>query len=443
MLKKFQDFLEKNRWFQGNERGLLALSGGLDSMVLGHLLLESGKSFGIAHCNFNLRGEASDGDEAFVKAFAQQHSLPFFSTSFATSDYAKEQGLSTQLAARKLRYEWLEDLREQEGFDYLLTAHHLNDSVETLLFNLSKGTGIRGLHGIPLQNQSIIRPLLFASRAAIVQFSKEKKIEFREDASNANTKYHRNLIRKEVVPVLKKINPALEQTFATNIQRFKEIEWLYEYALANLQKELVTIQGEEWTMDLKKLALLPARTSILFEWLRPFDFHPDQIQQVFETGGTTSGRIFSSASHQLLVDREQLLLRPILKNHQAYYSIDRNCKSLSLPEGSLQIDLLHQKPDSFSNAPHSAYFDFVQLDFPLTLRRWKAGDTFQPFGMNGHHQKLQDFFNNAKLSRFEKEKVWVLESGGKICWIVGYRTDERFRVEAAAEQILRIRFLSA
>jgi len=440
VLKEFQDFLEENHWFQGNERGLLALSGGLDSMVLGHLLLKSGKSFGVAHCNFNLRGEASDGDEAFVQAFAQQYQIPFYRTSFATEEYAQKHGFSTQLAARNLRYEWLEGLRKEEGFDYLMTAHHLNDSVETLLFNLTKGTGIRGLHGIPLQNQSIIRPLLFASRAAILQFSEVEKIGFREDASNQSTKYHRNLIRKEVVPVLKKINPALEQTFATNIQRFKEIEWLYEYALANLQKEMVVIQGEEWTIDLKKLALLPACNSILYEWLRPFHFHPDQIQQVFATGLTQSGRLFSSESHQLLVDRDQLLLRPIIKDQKDHYSIEQGEQLLSLPEGSLQFDLLSQKPDSFSKDSHFAYFDNAQMDFPLTLRRWKAGDTFQPFGMQGHHQKLQDFFNNAKLSRFEKEKVWLLESGGKICWIVGYRTDERFRVVATTERVLRVRF---
>lgn len=441
MHHEFHSYLGKNDWFQNQEKGLVAVSGGRDSMVLCHLLLALKLEFGIGHCNFQLRGEESDEDQKFVKAFALEQGIPYFTANFDTEAFATEKKVSTQVAARDLRYEWLEKTRREENYDYILTAHHLNDSLETLLYNLSKGTGIRGLHGIPPQNGKIIRPLLFATRDDINTYTQVESIRFREDSSNSSTKYQRNLIRQEVVPVLKQINPSLEKTFGENISRFQEVEWLYEYAVNDLKQKLVTIDDDCWKIDFSGLANEAAKVSILFEWLRPYSFHPDQIEQVFAKNKTQSGRLFLSPSHELLVDRQQLILRPkqSTKDEEIIVSID--CENVALPEGTLKLNIFDKAPYSFPNDPNIAYFDFNALKFPLRLRRWQAGDSFQPFGMDGHHQKLQDYFNNAKLSRFEKEKVWILESGGMICWVIGYRFDERFRVGDSTGQVLKAQWL--
>ncbi len=440
MIWQFEAFWEKWREGQKSDRFLLAVSGGLDSMVMSQLFLEQGFHIGIAHCNFQLRERASDEDARFVAAFAQGQQIPFYLQNFDTSAIATQKRQSIQECARELRYEWLENTRSSEGYDWLVTAHHLNDNIETLLYNLTKGSGIRGLHGIPSQQGKLLRPLSEISRKELENYAQQQQIAFREDASNAEIKYRRNLLRHRVIPVLREINPNLEQTFRDNLQRFRESEVLYHYAIEQLRAQFVQNTDRGLQINWAQLQSHPARDTLLYEYLHPYGFSPPQIRQIAQGGVTASGRLFYSRSHRLLVDREHLELRVLTTEENKAYLLEAGTTELSTTEGTLQIQLLDAAPESFPRDPNRAYLAAEHLQFPLRLRRWRAGDYFQPLGMDGHRQKLQDYFSNAKLSRFAKEHVWLLASGEQICWVVGWRSDERFRVKDKKALVYELRW---
>lgn len=426
-ITRFHSFVTENKLFVTSDKILLAVSGGVDSMVLCHLFFQAKLNFGIAHCNFQLRGEASDADALLVKKRAENFRVPFFSTTFETRQFAETHKLSIQMAARDLRYEWLEEIRQANDFQWIATAHHLNDSIETFFYNFAKGTGIRGLHGIPIKNNYIIRPLSFATKQEILHFAEEHDIVYREDASNEKDVYARNKIRHHIVPIFKELNPDFEHVASRSLQHIRAAEFLYDFAIVQLRKDIITAENNNLKIDLIKLAeYQEVASTLLYEWLKPYGFNADQIFQMLEA---EIGAIFYSHTHRLLVDRNYFKIELILfvtDNQQFIIPAASEQVRLSVAELTFTYNIAY--PDAFINDPFVVYLDAEKLIFPLTLRRWQAGDSFYPLGLRGKSQKLQDFFTNQKLSRFDKERVWLLESAGSICWVVGHRMDERFKI---------------
>lgn len=418
------------------EKTLVATSGGVDSMVLCHLFHDSGLPFDIAHCNFQLRGEESDGDEFLVKKLAETLQVAFHTIRFDTKLFAEQNKISIQEAARQLRYTWLEKTRQLADCQLIATAHHLDDSIETLLYNFTKGCGIRGLHGIPPVNEKVIRPLLFATKKEIIAFAELEKIKFREDASNLTDKYSRNLLRHHAIPVFEKINPAFQKTAGENIERLREAESLYDFALDRIIADVVEKGASEWRIDLKKLRSYPAPATVLFEILKPFGFNNSQVRDILQSADNQSGSIFH-ATTSLLVDRSFLILS-LGENIGGVYFLHKIPSSpVVLPDG-LELGLYQARlPPSLDGGPNTAWLDADRLQFPLLFRHWQPGDKFCPLGMSGKQQKLQDFFSNHKLSRFEKERVWLLESGGEIAWVLGMRLDDRFKVTDTTKTIVK------
>ncbi len=446
LLERFRQFVEDQNLYHPGERVLLAVSGGIDSVTLSDLAQQAGWEVAIAHCNFQLRGPASDGDEDFVRDLAEEWDLPLFVEFFDTRLVAESRGISIQMAARELRYEWLEQLRRREGFDRIATAHHLDDSIETILLNFAKGTGLRGLHGIPEQRGAIIRPLLFATKHDILRYVVERGLSYREDASNKSENYERNKIRHRIVPVLHELNPAFEQTAAANLDRFRQSEYLFDYALDHIKQEVWTEEEGRITIDLEGLLHhYRAAPTLLYEWLRPYHFHPAQVDQILQSTTRQPGALFFSSTHQLLVDRETLMIEArILDTEEKQYHIAEGIETVYLPDGKLTLQFEEGQPVAFSPNPNQALLDANLLDFPLRLRHWHAGDYFYPLGMQGKRQKLQDFFTNNKIPRLDKNRIWILEtSHGDICWIVGHRVDERFKITSQTDRYLRLIFLGA
>ncbi len=445
MLQEFLHFLEKEQLFESGDRVLLAISGGLDSVVMAQLFREAGFDFGIAHCNFQLRGQDSDDDEQFVLGLAERWGVPSFCRRFDTEEYARETGQSIQVAARVLRYSWLEEVRLGNDFTHIATAHHLNDSIETLLYNLTKGCGMRGLHGIPVKNGFVIRPILFAARNRLEQYVADNELSFREDSTNREVKYYRNKIRHNVIPALKEINPAFEQTMAENIGRFRQLEQLLDWAMRHIAQEVILSYGMPFRLSIRELdSFGPVLPTVLFELLYPYGFNSSQVQQLAESLDNV-GAIFLSRDYRLLVEREELVVDtlPVEKGTEPpEFQITTDTTGLSLPGGRLVIARHQGRPAAFPPTEREVYLDAEQLQFPLMLRHWRAGDAFQPLGMNGKHQKIQDLFSNQKVSRFEKEKAWILEdAAGRICWVVGYRIDERFKVRRDSQAYWALKFI--
>ncbi|MBX2930267.1 MAG: tRNA lysidine(34) synthetase TilS [Saprospiraceae bacterium] len=432
MKDAFSKFLSEQCLASRSERILLAVSGGVDSMVMAHLFRQAGLSLGMAHGNFQLRGEASDADEQLVREYAQQHSIPFYSIAFPTDSIAEQEGESIQITARRLRYEWLEKVRKEERYDLIATAHHLNDAAETVLYNLTKGCGIRGLHGIAARRERIIRPLLFATREEVEAFAHAEGILWREDASNAQTYYMRNKIRLEVVPLLKAINPQWEKTMAANMQRFRDTEALLQYAVAGIARRIVQQSADGGiSIRLDELSACPAPATVLYEILHPYGFLPAQVAGIMERKEGQSGAIFLAPAHRLLIDRGVAYLEALRTESDAPVELFPETGSAAVSDGWFELEMFDGSPAVISAERHIAMLDTARLSWPLRLRRWKPGDYFCPIGMNGRRKKLQDFFTDEKMSRFEKEKTWVVETAqGEICWVAGYRTDDRFRITA-------------
>ena len=430
MISAFSQYLHNILSINPKDRVLLAVSGGLDSTVMAHLFYESKLQFGIAHCNFQLRGPASGADEEFVKTLAKKLKAPCFTTRFETAKHAKENKISIQEAARDLRYQWLQEIAKNRGFDWIATAHHQDDSVETMLFNLIKGCGIKGLHGILPKQKNIIRPLMFTGRKELEQWAQKKAIEWREDASNASDKYDRNKIRHHIIPEMEKINPSFRKTAVASIQRFKEAQDIVELFVARFRDEAFCISNGR--LCLKKAAFRygDANRTLLYELLAPYGFNQHQTEQILSRLDAPAGGIFHSPTHQLLNDRETLILTQKQEHlTKEEFELTEAARQVELPGGVLLIEKLNNVPLKIDNQANVALLDADKLKFPLRLRRWRKGDRFQPLGMGGKSKKVQDLFSDSKLSRFDKEQVWILESQGKICWIVGMRLDERYKID--------------
>lgn len=433
MLQKIQNHIAHNFSFLIGKKLLLATSGGLDSMVMVDLFKKSDFNFALAHCNFQLRGLESFGDQNFVQDYADENGIPLFVTQFDTEAFAKDYNLSTQVAARELRYNWFYELLENEKFHYILTAHHADDNLETFLINLVRGTGLDGLTGIPEQNENVIRPLLIFSRSEIETYAKENAIDWREDSSNASDKYLRNKIRHNLVPVLKEINPDFLSSFYKTQSYLQESKVMAEDASILVYQQVAKEKGEDVHFDLNQLKKLPNYKSYLYQWLVEFGF--SAWNDIYDLVDSQSGKQVFSEEYRLLKNRNFLVLSPInVTNKAEEYFIDQNQKDVKVP-----LNLSFSGAEAISTVSNTTIFvDQDKLQFPLSLRRWTEGALFYPFGMQGKSKKVSKFFKDEKLSLLEKESAWLLYSGNEIVWIVGIRQDERFRISDTTKNILKI-----
>ncbi len=435
MLKKIKEFIKKEKLFNGRNKILAAVSGGIDSVVLCYLLHKAGFNFGIAHCNFQLRGEESDEDEKFVSQLAGYFKVPYYIKKFDTQTYIKKRKVSVQMAARELRYSWFEEIRIKNSFDYVAVAHHQNDEIETFFINLIRGTGIAGLHGIKAKAENIVRPLMFAGRKEIEEFAIKNNILFREDSSNSSLKYLRNKIRHKLIPMLKKLNPDIENAVKSGIQRIRQMEGVFREIVEEKKKEIVTQEGSLFRFNIRKLLSLPHNELFLFEFLKPYGFSGDIIGQISKGLKGTSGKKFYSSSYILVKDREHLIIYPIGKTSgYMEFKICKNTKEIKEPL-QLKFKKLNVTKDFkvFKNNC-IAMLDFDKLSFPLMLRKWQKGDYFYPFGMSGK-KKLSDFFTDLKLSLPDKENTWLLCNGDDIVWVVGHRIDNRYRITGKTKRV--------
>ncbi|MFI0491101.1 tRNA lysidine(34) synthetase TilS [Flavobacterium sp.] len=433
MIQKFINHINQNFPFLNDKKLLLATSGGLDSMVMVDLFHKSNFEIAMAHCNFQLRGMESFGDQNFVQDYSEINKIKLFLTQFDTEAFSKDYRLSTQVAARELRYNWFYELLETKNYDYILTAHHADDNLETFIIHLVRGTGLEGLTGIPAHNDKIIRPFLIFSRQEIEEYANQNNIKWREDSSNASDKYLRNKIRHNLVPILKELNPDLLSSFHKTQSHLQESQTMVEDASIMVYQQVAKEKGEKIYFDLNQLRKLPNYKSYLYHWLVEYGFSAwDDIYDLVES---QSGKQVFSKEFKLLKDRDFLILYPInFEDEDEEYFINKNQKEVKVP-----INLAFSRVNDFSDVSNEVIFvDEDKLWFPLVLRRWQTGDIFQPFGMNGKSKKVSKFFKDEKLSLIEKENAWLLCTDNQIIWIVGLRQDERFKIKNTTKTTLKI-----
>ena len=434
MLEDFRNYIEENELIKPEDRVLLTVSGGVDSVVMLRLMTEAGYPCGIAHCNFKLRGAESDADEEFVRDLARSSGLEFHNRSFETEDHAREKGISIQMAARQLRYEWFGQLRAEQNYELVATAHNMDDVIETFFINLVRGTGIRGLSGIKARSGSLIRPLLFATREHIASYASEKGIRYREDSSNISTRYIRNRIRHNILPQLEEINPGFKQGIISTIEKLRNTEIIYSREISRQKNEIIGSDGNNILLSIEKLRQLRDRKTFLFELISCYNFNSRTISDIEKSLDGPSGKQFFSDTHRLVKDREHLIINRLTPGDIGKYYIDDGTPSLKEP---VQLDLMTVNRSVHFLIPserHTACLDYDKLIFPLILRKWHPGDHFYPLGMS-HMKKISDYFIDRKLSLVEKENAWLLLSGENIVWVVGHRIDDRYKITDETQQI--------
>ena len=437
MINRFKSYISNDSLCSEEDRILVTVSGGIDSVVLLDLFVKSGYNCGIAHCNFNLRAKESDNDEVFVKALAKSYNMPVFSKSFNTIEYAEINKLSVQMAARDLRYEWFEDLRLEEGFDLIATAHNKNDILETFFINLTRGTGIHGLTGIKNKTGALIRPLLFATREEIINYAQLNKLEWHEDSSNSTLKYSRNKIRHQVLPVLGQLNPKFIETMVENVQRLSEVEEILNQLIEQKKEELLIRESGFISVSIAKLKLLNPLKTWLYELLKDFNFSQSICSDIINSLDSNSGLQFFSTTHRIVKDRNKLIINVIKSDPGRKFYIEDPYREVSEP---IQLEMdVQTVDDNFEliNDSTIAFLDLDLLEFPLLIRKWEQGDYFYPLGMK-NIKKLSDFFIDLKLSIPEKEKLWLLTSRNQIVWVMGLRIDDKFKVGPLTKRVLKI-----
>ena len=439
MLQRFQVYCFERLELRADTRLLLAISGGLDSVVLLHLAKLSGLDCTLAHCNFGLRGTESDADELLVLELARKYDVPLFVQRFDTKKYAATEKISTQMAARKLRYDWFERMREGKGLDYVATAHHLNDSIETMLFNLARGTGIRGLTGIAPKQKGLIRPISFASRVAVEKYAADEGLVWREDSSNQEDNYTRNFIRHHVVPPLREAVPAFDRSVAATIENLREAEALYQFAVNYWRTKAAKIdQLGVMRINIRLMAQAPSPVTLLWEILRSRGFHQDQIAQLCQHH-QIGNSAFSKLGYLIEVRADEWICYVATEDvDNPIIEVSENESQVHTEEGDLLINRSGNIPGAFGREQNVAWLDAHKCEGKWELRRWRKGDSFQPFGMKGKRQLVSDFFTNAHLSSREKKRVWLLTINGEIAWVVGHRSDERFRLTEKTWQCIRL-----
>jgi tRNA(Ile)-lysidine synthase len=442
MLSEFIKFIKEKDLVGHGARTLLAVSGGIDSAIMTDLFHRAGFVFDLAHVNFHLRGDESMQDELFVRNLAEKYKVRVFVNHFETLKFARKNKVSIQVAARQLRYDWFEKLINEQGYDHVATAHHLDDQVETFLINLARGTGIAGLHGILPKHGKIIRPMLFTGRKEIEAYAEANHLDFVEDSSNLSTKYTRNRIRHKVIPQLEMINPSFSQELKMTIDHIRDTEIIFRQAISQKRKELLHPKGDEFTIPANLFFSLKPLATWAFELLSPFGFNQANIKDVIGMVDSIPGKEVHSATHRVIKDRDQLIIAPRGKSGlETTYLVtadDLLDEAINYPV-NLGFEILHEIPAEFADPANTAFIDYDKLDFPLLIRKWCRGDFFYPMGMT-QRKKLSDFFTDQKFSSIHKERQWLLCSGKDIVWVIGHRIDDRFKITSSSRKILKINF---
>jgi len=483
--EKFIEHIKQFSFLQKQQKQLLAVSGGVDSVVLCDLMYVAKYDFIIAHCNFLLRAGESERDEQFVRRLGEKYGKEVLVKKFETEKYATENKVSIQVAARELRYSWFNEILKttnelgtgnnergtanNEGVltdnspfitpgsqhpianlslttsnlqpkpRYILTAHHANDNIETILMNFFKGTGISGLHGILPVQSKIVRPLLFAKKEELFAYAKENNLDFVEDSSNLSDKYTRNFFRHNLFPLLKEIYPNIEDNLLHNIHRFLEVEELYRQSVELHKKKLIEHKGNEIHIPILKLQKAPAVSTIIYEIIKDFGFTATRVQEVVELLQSETGKYILSATYRIIKNRNWLIISPQDRTEAANILIEKTDKKVVFSDGELNFETADAAVISIPGSNSIAALDYAEITFPLLLRKWKQGDYFYPLGMK-KKKKLSRFFIDQKLSKTDKEKVWILEMNKKIIWIVGHRIDDRFKIKPSTKKVLKINF---
>ena len=446
MLEQVQNFIKQEALFNTGDRLILACSGGKDSMVLIDVLRKLNYAFVVAYCNYNLRGAESEADLVFLKKYCEYRQLDFRSVSFETSRISKEQKRSIQDLARSLRYNWLEDIRKEENAQTILTAHHLQDNIETLLFKLAKGTGIKGIRGMLPKQGNIVRPLLQVSLEEIQQYIKVNEIEYREDSSNLTLKYDRNKIRHQVLGPLKEINQGLNATMKDHFTRWNDIEKMHDIIVAEWKQKLLKPRKGSFFISIKKLLNYGVNYSLLFELFRPYGFNASDVTDLVQGMQQSDVKVYLSKEYRILKDRKFLIVTPLKQMFKAeHYPISKGSKNLKIENDftlSFSVKTIN-KLRKINKKPSHAYLDVSKLSYPLILRKWKTGDYFYPIGLqkpSGKSSKknIGKFLRDQKISAFDKENTWVLISGERIAWVLAHRIDDRFKITPNTIEVLAI-----
>jgi len=438
MLEEFLKYIKDNSLVSEEDRVLLAVSGGIDSMVMADLFFKAGMKTGIIHCNFCLRGKESDKDEELVRNLAEENNVPFFSKRFGTKAYSKKKGISLQMAARDLRYAWFEETREKNGYNSVAVAHNLNDNIETLLVNLIRGTGIAGLAGMKPYSNKIIRPLLFATRNSIEEYSTCHKIIYREDSSNAETKYIRNKIRHLILPVLKDINPSVEISLNETSERLRSTYNIISEYIETIGNDIFSKAEDVIKIQISSLQDFLANQTVIFELFRPYGITSGNLSDLNNIiKGKTGGQIFTR-THRILKNRNEIIINGLSGNENEVTEIFsiRELRKIPLIRSVSKRSVT--STFTIPSDPSTACLDFQKISFPIKIRKWKPGDYFYPLGMDSR-KKLSDYFTDRKFSRIAKEDAWIMESAGHIVWIIGERIDNRFRITGSTREALIIK----
>jgi tRNA(Ile)-lysidine synthase len=436
LLQKFKSFISSLN--QPQAKFGVAVSGGIDSVVLCELCARAGVYFFLVHCNFKLRGEESERDEQFVRSLATKYGVTVLVKEFDTEKYAAEKKCSVQVAARELRYSWFGELTKENANSYILLAHHANDDIETLLMNFFRGTGIEGLTGMPIivHDAHCLRPLLKNTRKQIEAFAAEHRLSWVEDSSNSSSKYTRNFFRNELIPMLQKAFPSVEENLLDNINRFKHIDALYKIGIEKLKGEVLEKKASDVIIALHKLAPYK-NTSLIYEIIKEYGFGEKQVDEILKLVDSDSGKYIENESYQIIKHRKKLIITPRLAPAQTAVAVEKDKSHVQLSDTNLHMRFCSIDNWKLNKSENVAQLDADLISFPLLVRRWKEGDYFYPLGLR-KKKKLSRFFIDQKLSRADKEKVWVVESDKKIVWIAGLRIDDRFKITDTAKEVLEL-----
>ena len=440
LLKQFIQYNKKENLFQPKDKLLLAVSGGVDSVVLCALCRQIGYDFAIAHCNFKLRGTASDSDEKMAQTLAATYNVPFYVKSFDTTTIAATTKKSIEETARDLRYDWFETLRIENNFNHIVTAHHADDNIETVMMNFFRGTGIKGLRGILPKHNQIVRPLLFARRNHLEAFAALNNLAFVTDHTNAENDYTRNYFRNTILPLVSESFPEAKENILKNIQRFTETEILYRQSIDLHLKKLTEYKGNEIHISVLKLLKTVPLATVVYEIIKDYSFTAHQADEVIALLQSETGKYIQSATHRIIKNRNWLIIAPVQNTEAQNILVEEKDASIIFEAGELQLEML----DAIAFQPIAnnliATLDAAEITFPLLLRKWKMGDYFYPLGMK-KKKKVNRFLSDQKLSLPQKENTWVIEMNKKVIWVVGNRIDDRFKVSPATINILKFVYL--
>lgn len=434
-IRKVEHFIVTNNLLQGGEKVIVGVSGGADSVALLDILHSFKIECVVAHCNFHLRGEESNRDAFFVEDLCKRYNLKYERIDFDTEAHAEINGISIEMAARELRYNWFEQIRKIHLADKIAVAHHRDDSVETILLNLIRGTGIKGMTGISPMNGYIIRPLLCLSRNEIIEYLTGRKLSYVDDSTNSEDLYTRNKIRLNIIPLLETINPSAKESIIRTAEHLSQVNTIYQLYIEQVKNDIF----EDDYIDINKLIRYAEPEAVLFEILSPYGFNSATVRQIFESIISQSGKLFHSHDYTLLRDRSHYILKKKEKLAIESFTIHQKDEMITYPI-QLKIEKMPINGDfGIEKNPDILYADLEKIDFPLTIRKWEKGDWFIPFGIKGK-KKVSDYFSDNKFSIYDKEETWLLCSDDNIVWIIGERSDDRFKITTETTEVLKITY---